>query len=368
MALTDQQIRDLGILYLPLQQYLANPFQYNPNEETEETAALPVNLTGSNVGGGGGGGGASPFDLTPTFTTERRPAPTTDFNINPAAFLTGKGRTDPMGSDMDYFLNLPADRRFSFGFDIDSDFPGSPNYKPPSKFFEEPNLIDRGIGAFKNLFRSRKIRGTLGDRLSAQATGTFAGLPTISNVIGRFRNPLNPNATNYNPDLVGQLNYLEGQDGLIGRSSVGLKYGPESVLFGKNVISGFGTNDYEEALNKYIESAKLKLRRTTNEDTRKRIQKRIDKGQTELNTYLDQSGVQQDRDDKRQEIIKKETKRRETGGDTTRAGGEGTATGGFGGGKDIGGGAGSTTNEQGFTEGGQFSGLKKGGLAGILYG
>ena len=230
MALTDQQIRDLGILYLPLQQYLANPFQYNPNEETEETAALPVNLTGSNVGGGGGGGGASPFDLTPTFTTERRPAPTTDFNINPAAFLTGKGRTDPMGSDMDYFLNLPADRRFSFGFDIDSDFPGSPNYKPPSKFFEEPNLIDRGIGA--------------------------------------FRNPLNPNATNYNPDLVGQLNYLEGQDGLIGRSSVGLKYGPESVLFGKNVISGFGTNDYEEALNKYIESAKLKLRREKKKNTR----------------------------------------------------------------------------------------------------
>ena len=52
----------------------------------------------------------------------------------------------------------------------------------------------------------------------------------------------------------------------------------------------------------------------------------------------------------------------------TRAGAEDTATGGFGGGKDIGGGAGSTTNEQGFTSGGQFSGLKKGGLAGILYG
>tara|TARA_Y100000004_G_scaffold196265_1_gene265735 strand:+ start:252 stop:1355 length:1104 start_codon:yes stop_codon:yes gene_type:complete len=367
MALTDQQIRDLGILYLPLQQYLANPFQYNPNEETEETAALPVNLTGSNVGGGGGGGGASPFDLTPTFTTERRPAPTTDFNINPAAFLTGKGRTDPMGSDMDYFLNLPADRRFSFGFDIDSDFPGSPNYKPPSKFFEEPNLIDRGIGAFKNLFRSRKIRGTLGDRLSAQATGTFAGLPTISNVIGRFRNPLNPNATNYNPDLVGQLNYLEGQDGLIGRSSVGLKYGPESVLFGKNVISGFGTNDYEEALNKYIESAKLKLRRTTDVEKRKKIQDRINKGETELNTYLDKSGVQQERDDKRRDTIDKEKTRREKKGESTRAGAENTATGGFGGGKDIGG---STpgTSDQGFTDSGQFAGLKKGGLAGILYG
>ena len=356
--LTDQQIRDAGILYLPLRQYLKDPFILP--EEGEEQESVGITLT--NVPQTGGGGGASPFDLTPTFTTERSPAPTTDFNINPAAFLTGKGRTDPMGSDMDYFLNLPAEQRFSFGF-RDSNIPGSPNYEAPDQFFEEPNLIDRGIGAFKNLFRPRKIRGTLGDRLFKQATGTMAGLPTISNIIGRFRNPLNPNSANYNKDLVGQLNYLEGQDGLIGQSSVGLKYGPESVLSGKNVISGFGTNDYEEALKKYIEAAKLKLRRTTNEDTRAKIQKRIDKGQLELTTYLDKSGVQEDRDNRRQDIIEKETKRRETEGDTTRAGG-----GAFGGGADIGGGAGSTTNEQGFTSGGQFSGLKKGGLAGILYG
>ena len=366
MALTDQQIRDLGILYLPLQQYLKNPFTPEfENEKVEETADLPVNLTSSNIGGGGGG--ASSFDLTPTFTTERRPAPTTDFNINPAAFLTGKGRTDPMGSDMDYFLNLPADRRFSFGFDIDSDFPGSPNYKPPSKFFEEPNLIDRGIGAFKNLFRSRKIRGTLGDRLSAQATGTFAGLPTITNIIGRFRNPLNPNATNYNADLVGQLNYLESQDGLIGQSSVGLKYGPESVLRGKNVISGFGTNDYEEALKNYISRAKLKLRRTTNEDTRKKIQKRIDKGVTELNTYLDKSGVQEERDDKRRDIIDKEKTRREQKGESTRAGAENTATGGFGGGKDMG--ASTNTGSPGSKGPGgsdEMGSFRRGGLAEIL--
>ena len=30
------------------------------------------------------------------------------------------------------------------------------------------------------------------------------------------------------------------------------KYGPGSVLSGQNVVSGFGTNDYEKALNKYI--------------------------------------------------------------------------------------------------------------------
>ena len=35
------------------------------------------------------------------------------------------------------------------------------------------------------------------------------------------------------------------------QQSGGLKYGPESVLSGQNVISGFGTNDYLGQLNKY---------------------------------------------------------------------------------------------------------------------
>jgi len=365
MALTDQQIRDLGILYLPLQQYLKNPFtQQFENEEAEEAAALPVNLTSSNVGSGGGG--ISAFDeLAPTFLTERRPAPTTDFNVNPAAFLTGKGRTDPMGSDMDYFLNLPPEQRFSFGF-RDFNIPGSSNYQPPDQFFEEPGLINKGIGIFKDLFKPRRFRGELGNRLLAQYNMT-SRMPSFFAGLANFRSPFNPKSPTYNPDLVGQLNYLEGQDGLIGQSSVGLKYGPESVLFGKNVISGFGTNDYEEALEKYIEAAKLKLRRTTNEDTRAKIQKRIDKGQTELDTYLDKSGVQKERDDKRRDTITKEKTRREQKGESTRAGAEDTATGGFGGGKDMGG---STpgTSDQGFTDSGKFAGLKKGGLAGILYG
>ena len=43
-------------------------------------------------------------------------------------------------------------------------------------------------------------------------------------------------------------------ENLIGRdpNTGALKYGPGSVLSGKNVISGFGTNDYETALMDYI--------------------------------------------------------------------------------------------------------------------
>ena len=47
MALTDQQIRDAGILYLSPQKYLLNPFKL-PEEEQE------------GEGGGGGGGGTTP--------------------------------------------------------------------------------------------------------------------------------------------------------------------------------------------------------------------------------------------------------------------------------------------------------------------
>ena len=96
-----------------------------------------------------------------------------------------------------------------------------------------------------------KIRGTLGNRLANQPR-----LPLPASIASYSQSPFNPDSKNYNPDFVDQLNYLEGMEGLIGMSSVGLKYGPESVLFGKNVISGFGTNNYQKALEKFIAKAK----------------------------------------------------------------------------------------------------------------
>ena len=85
------------------------------------------------------------------------------------------------------------------------------------------------------------------------------------------RNPLNPDAVNYNPNLQGQMDFLEGTTGtkvfgtsddlqftdglmMIGRDpNSGLaQYGPGSVLSGQNVASAFGSNDYEKALNKYL--------------------------------------------------------------------------------------------------------------------
>ena len=114
-------------------------------------------------------------------------------------------------------------------------------------------MINKGITAVTDFFSglgTPKVKGTLGTRLANQK---MLPIPLPSMITAQARNPLMAGAANFNPALEGQLNYLEGQDGFIGRdpNSGGLKYGPESVLSGQNVISGFGTNDYLGQLNKY---------------------------------------------------------------------------------------------------------------------
>ena len=56
-------------------------------------------------------------------------------------------------------------------------------------------------------------------------------------------------------------NFMDVTGALIGRdpNTGALKYGPGSVLSGKNVISGFGTNSYAKALDNYIDKVTNKL-------------------------------------------------------------------------------------------------------------
>ena len=224
---TDQEIRDACILYLSPQRYLKNPFTIPSFGDSQEDDNSTVGIPFTNFGqtDRGGGGGANPFGpLTPTFSSE--PGDLSNFRI--------------------------------------SDLEGTSDYFPATTMFGK---IKEGIGS---IFKPR-IRGQLGDRLLAQSRGTLAGIPTVSNILGKFRSPFNPNSPTFNAALPSQLNFLEAGTGtrvtgtsdnlkftdglnLIGRdpNTGGLKYGPGSVLAGKNVISGFGTNDYETALNDYI--------------------------------------------------------------------------------------------------------------------
>ena len=255
MALTDQQIRDEGFKYVPLQQYLLNPFELPQDEDNEgigsgDSGGIPF----TNVGqAGGGGGGANPFGaLNPTFTRE-----------NP---LSIPAISDMSSKNLSTYLSNPA---------LQAKYE---NFAEYDEFMQDqlpsPNLINQGITSIRDTFGrffKPKIKGTLGDRLEAQATGPLSGIPTISNILSKLRSPFNPNSPTYNAALPSQLNFLEGATGIritgtsdnlkftaglpmIGRdpNTGGLKYGPGSVLAGKNVISGFGTNDYETALNNYI--------------------------------------------------------------------------------------------------------------------
>ena len=122
-------------------------------------------------------------------------------------------------------------------------------------------------------FFQPKVRGTLGTRLANRPT-----LPLPASVAAYSMSPFNPDSKNYNPLLEGQLNFLEGLEGMIGRdpNTGGLKYGPESVLAGKNVISGFGSNNYEVALNKYLQ------RMNRYENPTKKQQEKIAQAQAEL--------------------------------------------------------------------------------------
>jgi len=80
------------------------------------------------------------------------------------------------------------------------------------------------------------------------------GLPLIAGglALAYMRNPLRPGSMNYNPALKGQMDYLNFNNMIGSNASSGLtQYGSDSILSGQNVVSMFGTNDYEKQLNKY---------------------------------------------------------------------------------------------------------------------
>ena len=156
----------------------------------------------------------------------------------------------------------------------------------------DPYSRPQGTPLNPNSFLGKTVQGV--KNFGSSVVDKFFGLPgveqgksLISNImdntlVGRMaamRNPLNPKASNYNPNLQKQIDMLEGMTGtqitgtsgnlkftddqmMIGRDpNSGLaKYGPGSVLSGQNVVSGFGTNDYEAQLGKYI--SKMLQRKT----------------------------------------------------------------------------------------------------------
>jgi len=175
-----------------------------------------------------------------------------------------------------------------------STLPGDPkNYRlsqleGTSDYFPPTTMMGKTKNFLQEKFFQPKIKGTLGDRLLKQSQSMT--IPSLASAFGKLRSPFNPQSPTYNAALPMQLNFLEmGQVGdksglnLIGRNEGSglLQYGADSVLAGKNVISGFGTNDYEQMLRDYI----------TKMDANKRISQkqkdiRLAQAQAELDALM----------------------------------------------------------------------------------
>ena len=152
-------------------------------------------------------------------------------------------------------------------------------------------------------------RGMLNQGIKALTGGSKMGMafPLIAGGLGLayLRNPLRPGSMNYNPALKGQMDYLNFNNMMGSNANSGLtQYGPDSILSGQNVVSMFGTNDYEKQLNKYknkyyntmSEKRKDKLDEEIADIQDYNVQKTIEKNQLKnlqnINAGNDGSGMQ----------------------------------------------------------------------------
>jgi len=211
------------------EQEIANALQgqglYTPSGSSAPETTTP-NIINQQIQTGGGGGGIT--ELQETFRTE--PGDPKNFRL--------------------------------------SQLEGTTDYFPPT------TMMGKTKNFIQEKFFQPKVKGTLGDRLLKQSQTIT--IPTLTGALAKLRSPFNPQSPTYNAALPMQLNFLEATTGkkitgtsdnlkvteglgMIGRdpNSGLLKYGSGSVLSGKNVISGFGSNDYETALNKYITRMEL---------------------------------------------------------------------------------------------------------------
>ena len=149
-----------------------------------------------------------------------------------------------------------------------------PYSRPQGTPLDPNSFLGRTVQGVKDFGSSvvDKFSGSkIGEGITTGATKFKNMAFTPMMALANMRNPLNPNAQNYNPALQSQIDMLEDMTGtrvfgtsdnlqfedaaMIGRdpnSGLG-KYGPGSVLSGQNVVSGFGTNDYVGQLQNYID-------------------------------------------------------------------------------------------------------------------
>ena len=119
-------------------------------------------------------------------------------------------------------------------------------------FGEIKNKIGSGLGSIRDFFGSG-INNAKEGIMNSSPMNFLRSLPTPGNLlmnIAATRNPLNPRASNYNPTLQGQVDYMKDK-GMYGTNpNSGLGQITGGRLTGKNLVSGFGSNDLGEMYSK----------------------------------------------------------------------------------------------------------------------
>ena len=281
---TDQEIRDEGYKFIPPQYYLQSSFVLPQTEEDDQvTESVGIPYTHAFTHSTGDGPGQVPLGLTydPNAVAATQAASVnTPFQTYTSSLSAPRGPEIVMENlqkfeDQDLIdkareynpgkYDKFTDREmFDLGIKVGNHPLDNPTYETSvipgqtlaSAFTADGSNTVKTLededdkGWFSSLFSSTpKVKGTLGTRLKNRPK-----LPLPSSWFAWTRNPLNPFSPNYNPKFEHQLNYLEMQDN-IGRDQASglLKYGPNTVLRGQNVMSLFGSNDPEEQLQKYID-------------------------------------------------------------------------------------------------------------------
>ena len=142
---------------------------------------------------------------------------------------------------------LLASLAAKYGFDIAAKMLGLDKQTENPKYaISIGNMTFDPVNAAKRAVLNTGIKSAIGGKLS----GIMGPLAFMGGafMLGRAFDPTRPGSRNYNPNLAGQIADLNRRGML---SSTGkIISGP---LAGKNLISMFGTNDYEEMLDKKVD-------------------------------------------------------------------------------------------------------------------
>ena len=127
--------------------------------------------------------------------------------------------------------------------------------------FYNPNYYQRNLGTAPFPHTGMTVPGFMEEPSGVgegydKTDSNFFGIPSMFLNALNFRNPLSERSSNYNPRLAGQiedLRNIEFGDGQTG-SWLGTQSSPYQLrggpLAGQNLVSMFGTNDYDEMLAK----------------------------------------------------------------------------------------------------------------------